>query len=476
MALWADNKGRFVFAPDALNGASPYIDRMQVNMTIPAQFLETDRFSDFLDGLAGTVFSARRGHETSIRAGWLFAGKLRLQRAQSGRESNEIVLELNLNPTRFLQAHNVPNDTATRRQIFTNARQTLREIPNAVHTQRLQHTKQITFDRNDNFISHHDNVHGPIEDWSQRTTEYLEGVYSLIREEIVSALTHLLHDGFNGHFIPQMDRVSCRLSSIEFYWEYAVDNAISKVHEVSGDFKSVLRNTSQTEFSANREREFGEGRHINSPFVKGLLGRKEIGAKLYSKAAHIVRFEVTFHQQPLQTLTGDRSQRFSRRGRSSLPSSRQIDLLSDEASSRATQFWQDFWLRMAQTPTPDRTTLFRLLERLARAVEGTAVSLPELISTLIEEGGVEQFISPRDDRDPVVRLLDDGVLIRVGSTPNNRARYRFRADLMPLIHLLNTGHHESAQEIDTGDPALLQHEERPAVRVRPRSYCRLQAE
>jgi hypothetical protein len=35
MALWGDTKGRFAFTPNALHGASPYIDRLQVDISIP---------------------------------------------------------------------------------------------------------------------------------------------------------------------------------------------------------------------------------------------------------------------------------------------------------------------------------------------------------------------------------------------------------------------------------------------------------
>lgn len=476
MALWGDTKGRFAFTPNALHGASPYIDRLQVDISIPAPFLEDHRFAEFLDTLSGTLFSARNGYEAAIYSGWLFAGTIRLSRARSGRESNEISIVINLNPTRFLQAHNVPSTVDARRGILSHPRINLRRSDGAAHTERLLIAERLSFDRNDNFLTHHDTVHGPVLDWSTRTSEYLEACYSLIREEIIFACRQLLGANFNADYIPRFDRASCRLSSIEFYWEYAVDNSIAKVHEVSKDFRAILRDAFQTEFRVVREREFGEGRERNSPFVKGLLGHADISAKLYAKASHVVRFEVTFQRQPLRTLTGDRSLRFGRLGGATLSLEQQLEIMGDEASSRSSNFWNDFWQRMHLAPQPERATIFRLLERLFRAAENSAVSVPELISMLVEGGGLESFGASGDEMDPIARLRRDRILTRITSAPNRRARYQFRSDLMPLINLLTTNPNDEAHELDLGDTSLLQHEEKPSVRIRPRSYNRLQIE
>ncbi len=469
MVSWADTQGHFLFAPDALVDAQPYIDRLEILVRIPTPLITRSSIPTFLDSLRGDVFCSREGYLSKIRASWLFRGYVRLYPGTADGASTVLELKLILNSTRFLQANAVPNSIDTREQMFNFPRRFLRKQPGSAIFNRLERTRSVTFDNNDNFLHSSQINISPIADWAERTTEYAELVYQVVRTELLRAAGHTIAAGAHAQMFPDFDNLAMQVSQVEFYWEFRVANAIRKVADTQHLFAGVLLSSFRSEYPIPGGPELGHDR--NSNLVRGKLGHQDISAKLYAKSSYIVRFELSFTSDPWRTVSADRRRRSSVVDQGRVRLIQLLHTLADEAQDRSDRLWSSFWSLVPRNVSGDQFGIKRLFNMLSLSTADSGVSPSEVMEILLTIGSIAPFSTGSNNADPVRRLVDWGVLTRLESSSTRSPRYRISRRYAPVLEELRRLPEHAPRVRASSRP--LAHEDTLAVRIRPRQIMRL---
>ncbi len=453
MPEWADAHGRFLFAPNALVDADPYIDRLQIECDTVALPLLPYRYAQaFIDELGrGSVFTRPFKGSTAVRKrGWLFGGTIQARRPTGGASGTRLIISLMLNPTRFLQAHGVPHAWNERQAMLSDPSEALRARGRA-HAA-LDAASSQTLDLRSNFLAHEPFTYGRVREWPVRTREYAEVVCRLLENEFTRVFRRVLAAA------PRIDLTdqNWRVRQVECYWEFRTRDALQKVASVSRTARQVLRDSYAADFPPR------EGSERNAPYVSGHLDHENIRAKLYAKTAQVVRFEIAYDKSPLTSLR----RRPAVEGRGSI--SHAVGLLtpiSDDAKSRAVRFWNEFWRRHDGRGLVTPEQLLGFLRHIEWAAQGTRLSADQLLSLLILSDGGEPFEAGRGGVDPLKRLVRRGVLRARPGSPPRRVRYAVTTQCRDVVAGLRE---LFDREKEVGE---LQRDEDPVVpRLRVRSY------
>lgn len=452
MTRTADIHGRYLFAPDALTNASPYIDRVEIECEAAALPHIPYRYApQFLAELgSGSLFASPFGGSCSVQKGrHLVAGNVRPKRPAENASGMRLKLFLSLNPTRFLQAHHVPNSLADRQAMEADPLEALRIGFRTGSA--LGDASDQTLDAQTNFLAHEPLSYGRVGNWDIRLCEYIDLVLAGIENEI---------DRVSQRLVGRTPRVHLRnaewhLKQIEYYWEFRTPDAIQKIASVATTVRRLLRDGYEADFPPK------VGSERNAPYVSGSMDHADIRAKLYAKSAQVVRFEVAYDRTPFDAL----------RQRPALARRGDIDhvvqlagLVSEDAQLRAQRFWAHFWLRHDRpgVASPDR--LIALMAAISAASDGTRMDSSALLSLLLHNDGGEPLEAGRNANDPVKRLFRQRVLRRTAGSSSRRARYEvgpwFRATLAGLREMFTT--------VDAEESELFPDEDPTAGRVRMR--------
>jgi len=342
-----------------------------------------------------------------------------------------------------------------------------------VQALRLQNARDETLDRNDNFITHANGTHGPIDHWHSRTVEYAEAVYDLVMSELRRAAhsCQIRNPQLSLH-LQNFPAAQVSIRSAEYYWEFGVDSATRKVHDIKVPFAQILSDMRQTQYDVHN-RSLVE--HRNSISVSGKLGNQNISAKIYAKSSHVLRYEVTFEQRPMACLTRERR---AARDQALVGGDRltqELQLLESEAIFRSNGLWREFWNLARTTEHASQERLTQFLSRLSRGTNGSQVSASEILSILLERGSIVPFAPSDNPAEPVRRLRDLGLLTRISTTHGQSSRYRVASPYISVLDYIRAMPPEIRDcEVEQSQETHLAFEDHLPVRARPRSRSSLE--
>ncbi len=429
MGKYADERGRFRFAPSTLNGTLPYVDRLQIQAVIPLPFMTWRHGDAFLRYLTadGSLFQSPYARECKLQRHWLFAGSAKL--SGNGEGGCQLTIFLSLNPTRFLQAYRVPNTLAERSILAEDAPAAMRIWGDAEAA--LQEAASRTFDRNDNFLTHLPNSYGLIGQWDERLREYLQSSFVVLDVALERAYLRQVGRPLNA----PLSAASWSLRQVECYWEFAVPDALHKMSAIAPTALSVLRDSYERLYpvgEADRGAVPERGAIRNAPYVAGRLMREDVRAKLYAKSWNVLRFEVAYDAQPLRAV-----------GPSGIDIARTGDLqnllralacVRRDAMSRGRLFWEEFWQRHDATGPASPERLVSLVRIVNSVAEEADIPADCLMSLLLELDGGQPLSADR--RDPVRRLVARGVLRRTPTSSPRNTRYMTTPSFRPVVAAL----------------------------------------
>lgn len=385
LGRYADQFGRYVFAPGAIEQSTPCIDKLQLTYrNIDFSFVPVDLWSTFIDALArhSRVFRGAKQATLKTRASWLFRADLKRD-FSSGKNQRGCrgELKLDFNPTRILQALGPSLQTQRIDNFLADPAKVL-FVPKRL-SEKLRQARELTLNAADNFIT--DDVAqkpGLGQAFPQCTVIITRAIRALVMRDVARALSE------DGRF----DRVSeaathrmfetarWHIGQCEFYWEFRTPNAIEKVHAALPHFATVMPDTTTHPFHSR------EGWDGNSRYVASRLDHADIRGKLYAKTHDVVRFEISYDASPNSVEPKLRSRRLQNRSEGNLR-----DYLAEAASlatGRAVRFWKQFWEAAETTEPPERAFFLRLISAVDAACEGTSISPQHVFSLLLQRGAI----------------------------------------------------------------------------------------
>lgn len=454
MVEYADLNGRFRFAPLSLDrdggerDIQPYIDRLEVK----SDYLYFPQISrDDLSQLVGhlqrdstDLFNIPHFNKLTIKSGWLFGGEVSFRTPNDIRAGGiELSITLQLNPTRFLQAHRAFTDVAVVLAQQGAPDAALRSTQSYSRTllETLQEARDLTFKQNDdNYLTHRPSSYGFIADWDCRLQHYWEIVVSLLEQRVVRAAGRF---GSRSASIRQgsFQRLEWRVQQLEHYWEFAVPNAIEKVALVANTFNQVTRNAITRRFNSEPVGETGVEQL--STYVKGEYVHRKRIAKLYAKASGVVRFEFQYLNNPFSEAAGnDQSIPTHLKGSGDLDHVvRALMALGRHSWGMAEQFWRTFWRIHTSTGEVRSEELIVFVERVVAMAGGNRITPAELLSLLIHNGGGENVRSMSDGGDVFHSRSASGrrrqrVVEQVPGYEQRRMRYALDPRFQPVAEAL----------------------------------------
>lgn len=455
MSDWGDNSGRLRFAPHAIQGVSPYVDRVAVTCDdVEIPLAAGVEFADFLEELSrGSLFGNRRGTKISVRSGWLYSGVAFLREHEGGEPRCRLRLELNLNPTRFLQSLGVPNSVERRRAIIADPQRWLRISRGGRDT--LEHVREATLDGNTNFVVQPGHRYGQIGDWDVRLREYIQAILYHVGLEVRRVLYRLAGGSMQIRRPVDWTSAIWRLKQVEYYWEFKVPDAVAKIRAVQHSVMSVLLDPEQRRYPPSA------GQTRNAPYVQGQLGRAEIKMKLYAKASRIVRLEVSYLQNPLRTVPRNGRRRSPPESPLTSPQSvaDAVTYVGLDAHRRAGGFWNAFWRRHGAEGPISSDQLSYFLGCIAEASEDSQLRAGELLNLILLHDGAEPFSPSNGNYCPVRELHRVGILERSPTSSTRRPRYVVKARYHTVVDGLRSI--SGSREQGTSDTELYPDEEPP---------------
>ncbi len=436
----ANTAGRFVFARDALEEAPPAMDRVELvsELIVIPGLSKDDRF-EFTNALGrGELFSSyiAAKNRQSIRQNFLVGGNI--QFIPGAQNELRFILKLDLNLTRFVQFHDCPVEQDSRRHLQNHPLLALDKYCSSVGMSRLDTARRETLDRSDNYITELSVSRSKVTHWKERFEEYLSIVLSAVAEELYWAMGSI---GANPDFTLEVANelvrqgANWKLRQAEFYWEFAVQNAVSKMQSIASDCVDVLRNGYEAIYDdLENPVPPRNGRDRNAPYVRGILAREGVYGKLYAKAGGVLRFEVQYVKPPAATISsnlrvaGTLSEVFE-----------VLELAEQDASNRACVFWRAFWSRRSIPQIANTSSLYSLIGHIYDACNGTGVAPDVLLALLVAHRNGEPFWPRREgSREPFRNLKAAGVVSQMPNSHNTRPRYELVAEYRVVVERIST--------------------------------------
>jgi hypothetical protein len=359
-------------------------DRIKVRVTMRIGYSSVEQLSEYMEhigdqsGLVARplfrVQSDRTPHTRTLRvmSGWLFSGSGRLHHANAAQGGiATLVLELDLNPTRFLAHHRAGASVVELEAM--SPEEALATCPDNEAPARA-----AALDGNDNVLLGTLRQGGTTlerrgEWWRERLGLYLRHVEALLHARLVPTMTNALPP---VHVTaPSFDAVA----QAECYWELETNRArtvvallADRLRAASGQFRLRMHLPSVEEIE--------EGHDQNSNSVTLHLGRG-IQFCVYAKTADRVRFEMRY--------LADVRDNAARSLHGPVNILTILEAAREDAARRMTRIRETLAMTLAPTSF-DRRHLMDFLRELLYACDGDRDAAEQLMEGLVNFGGVTQ--------------------------------------------------------------------------------------